>query len=294
MAKKPKKRLQKKNTKKEQNEKLMSKGLSQKQIKQMTSDERKKKLKQISDYERKQARREENKKFLKKHNITGNYTINGIKYTPSKMLDLGEKKLNLILEEARKQKRRERDFKREQGKIRQLMDAGFDLEQASKYKRRNKDIISNLVFLGDRTVYKADKYLSVRWADVTGESQMGLAVTDYSHYSTAEMIEEINLFKKTIKKDGSGDFKGVPKIIVHDDKKRMNQQILDSFESGYNEKMVTEGQQIMFTDQWTLRGYANMMLSVLSRTSDNLKQSSYDEFEDYARNYLPEIHKQLF
>ncbi|MBE7054412.1 MAG: hypothetical protein E7391_09135 [Ruminococcaceae bacterium] len=294
MAKKPKKRQQKKNIKNTQNKKMMSKGLSPKQIKQMTPPERKKTVKKIEANERKQLRREENKKFLKKHNITGNYTINGVKYTPSKMLDLGEEKLNLILDEARKQKRRERDYRIEQAKIKQLTDAGFDLEQASKYKRRNKDIISNLIFLGDRNVYKAKAFLSVRWADVTGESQMGLAVTDYSHYSTEEMIEEIRMFKTTIKKDGSGDFKGVPKIITHEDKKQLNNQILDSFESGYNEKMVTEGQQIMYSNEWTLRGYANMMLSVLSRTSDNLKLSSYDEFEDYARNYLPEIYKQIF
>ena len=298
MAKKPNKRIQKKTVKKSQNKKLSSKGLSEKEIKKLTITERKKTIQKIEKSEKKSLQYQQNKEYLLKNNITSNYIINGKKYTPSKLANLSPVTLKKYIDDIKRQQRNQRQNEarkiREENNIQRLLENGIDYEQAKKNKRLSQKNLEQLIFLGDRNVYVAEAYLSVMWSDVTGESQLQLALNEFNDLSTKQMIEKIQDIYNNVQADGSDFFKGVPKIEIHKDINYMQSAINDGYFRGYDQKMVTEKEFLLMSNEWTLRGYANMMLSIMSRTSNDLIRNAYNHFEHYAYMYLPEIHKQIF
>lgn len=281
-----KKRIQRKQEKKEQNKKLLSSGLTKKEVKRMTTTERKNTVEKIEINERKQQLRNKNREFIKKHNLKHNYIIDGKKYTPSQLIDLGEKTLKKL---ARRQYYKDL----QERKINKLLANGFSIEEAEKYKNKKFDIIDNLIFLGDRTVYIADAYLMVLWADVTGDSEWSLALEQYKSYSTVEMIETLHKLIDNFQK-GSAGFKGVPLIAFDADKEYLKQLAKSKYFKGYNKTMVTEKTHVLTANQWTLRGYVNMMLSILDRTVDDMFIDALEDFKTYAREFLPEIYRQIF
>ena len=299
-----KKRLQKKQHKQKVTEKLKQKGYTEKEIKKLPKQEVKKASSQVRQYERKQQRRQQNRDFIRKNNLTETYKYNGVEYKgASRLADLSP---DVLKEFARLQKNRERDRALKNKKVEQIINAGYSREFAEKYKKANLKTVSEVAFKGDRTVYYSKQHLSVSWADVTGESHWAMALESFNHLSTKEMISKIHdIYKaskrnETIDEDGeivrgdSSGFKGVAKISVSDSAGKIFGKAQKAISRGYDNLMVTEDTTLLSTNKFTVRGYANMMLSVMTRTKPALVQNYYEEFENFAYNNLPEIHKEIF
>ena len=175
-----------------------------------------------------------------------------------------------------------------------MVDSGLSKSYASKNKRKNKNIVEEIVFKGDRTVYHSKEYLSVMWADVTGDSNFSAFLDRYKDVSTNDMVAQINNTMSSTVKGGSSDFRGVAKIIIHENKNITHHRAEKAISRGYKDKMISEKNRVICSNQWTVRGYASMMLAILESTSDDLKNRYYDEFKNFAYENLPEIYNQIF
>lgn len=295
------KRLKKKQQTQKVFQKLQSQGYSEKEIKRLPKNEKVKASRKIRDAEYKQQRRAKNERLINKLGLNESYTYNGKEYKGSKLKDLSPETLKKFGEV---QKRRDRDRRRYEKNKASIMNAGYSSDIAEKYKTKKLAVVNEVIHKGDRTVYKSKKYLSVTWADVTGESQMHHALHQYDNMSTTEMISEIHRLhkesenKKSIKKDPNSPeekyFFGVAKITVGSDKEEIKEVGKQLFKKGYTKRMVTEDTQLLTSNEFTVRGYANMMLSVMSRAKPEHRQQYFNELEHFAYNNLPEIHRQIF
>lgn len=301
MAKrKPKKRIQKKKAVQKTAQKLRDYGISDKQQKRLPKTEKKKTIQKINKTERAKALKEEKRLYLENHGIT-NYSTNGKNYNSNSLSNLSWDKINEIIAEDSKRKKSVKNQQYRQNTIknkkRYALDKGlpstFLIKNNMTYKEIDKYVIE---FLGDRTVYKSSEFLSVLWSDVTGESKMDLALTDFSYMSTSEMIDKIHEIQEEAEgttPDDSSGFLGVASI-VWGDKSEVHDEVNSLWWRGYNQKTPTEVERIMYSNEFTVRGYANMMLSVMTRTKAEFITDYYNNFETFAHKYLPEIHKQIF
>jgi len=286
------KRIKKKHQKQKVQQKLIQKGYTEKQVRYIDSSEWRKVSKQIQSNERKQQKRKQNQNYIKKHNLTESYKHNGKVYKGSQLKDLSPETLQKFAEV---QKRREKERALQQRKIEKIMQGGYSREFAEKYKNKSLKFVDDVAFKGDRTVYKSSQYLSVTWADVTGDSEWSLALHQFDNMNTNDMIAEIHdIYKNSKGKSGSAGFQGVAKISVSDSGMKNFNKAQKSVEKGYKGAMVTEGKQLLSSNEFTVRGYANMMLSVLSRAKPDHVRQYYNELETFAYTNLPEIHKQIF
>lgn len=287
-----KKRLKKKQQKQLVQQKLQSKGYSQKEIKRLPSDVYQKEVKRISDNQRKAEKRNQNRKYIKKYGLTEEYKYKGKTYKGSKLVDLDP---DVLKDFARIQDRRNKDRTRQSKYKQKMIDAGVPEHIADKYKTKSNAYTTMVAHKGDRTVYKADKSLSVLWSDVTGDSHYSLALEQYNDMNTNEMISEIHKLNKESKgKSGSGGFLGVAKIQVSGNREKLKASAKEAYKKGYNKAGAYEDTVVMTSDKFTVRGYANMMLSVMSRAKPEHVQDYYNQLETYAYENLPEIHKQIF
>jgi len=289
-----KKRLKKKQLKQRTEQKLIQQGYSKKEVKNLPKNEVKKVEKQIVRNDTRRNQRQLNRNFIRKNNLTESYKHNGVVYKGSRLADLSPE----VLQKFAKQQK-EREYRRSlyERKKQQLINNGVPEELADSYKYSKKAFFEEALHKGDRTVYKSSEYLSVTWSDVTGESDYAHALNEYDAMTTKDMIAEIhntyNESKSAPKGDSSG-FKGVAKIITSSDEQKVKQQAKEAFKRGYNKGAVYEGTHLLTANEFTVRGYANMMLSVMNRAKPEHIQQYYAEFETYAYNNLPEIHKQIF
>ena len=299
-----KKRLKKKRQKQKVVAKLQSKGYSEKEIKKLPKQEVKKVEAQVRANDRQKLRRQQNTTFIRKNNLNESYKYEGKEYKGiGSMRDLSPEVLKQFAEV---QKRRDRDRKRQERYIKTITDAGYSREFAEKYKNKSLKFVEEVAFKGDRTVYTSKQYLSIAWSDVTNESQWTMALHQYDDLSTKEMIAKIHetyrlakqnkAFNKQgkIEKGDSSGFMGVAKISISNSPSNIKIKTFNARNRGYNKGMVTEDTQLLSTNQFTVRGYANMMLSVMTRTKPALIQEYYHELENFAYNNLPEIHKEIF
>ena len=293
MAKK--KRLKKKQQKQKIEQKLIQKGYSKKEIKKIPEQEVKKVQRQISNNEKKKIRRQQNRNFIRKNNLTESYKYKGTDYKGSRLEDLSP---DVLKEFARIQKRRDSDRKRQTRYKQKMIDGGLPEHLANKYKGESEKFVNEAIHKGDRTIYKAKESLSVLWSDVTGESHYDLALAEYNDLTTNEMITRINDLYHYMQTEGaqigSPFFKGVAKIQTSSDRKKLIASAKDSYKRGYTKGAVGEDGHFLTSDKFTVRGYANMMLSVMTRAKPEHVQDYYAKFETYAFENLPEIHKQIF
>lgn len=290
-----KKRTKQKQQKQKVVQKLQEKGYSKKEIKRLPKKEVQKVSTQISAKERKQERRQANRNFIRKNNLTETYKYKGKEYKGSRLADLSPE---VLKEFAKLQKRRERERTLQSTKKQKMLDGGLSEHLANKYKSKSYKYVDEAIFKGDRTVYKAKESLSVLWSDVTGESHYDLALAEFDDLTTKEMIARIHDEYQYAKsgKSPRGDkyFLGVAKIQTSSDKEKLKSSARDSFKKGYNKGAVAEDGHFLTSDKFTVRGYANMMLSVMTRAKPEHVQDYYAKFETYAFENLPEIHKQIF
>lgn len=288
------KRIKKKHQKQRVQQKLIQKGYNERQVKNVSKSEYIKVEKQIIRNDKRQQRRQSNRNFIKKNNLNESYKYNGKVYKGSDLADLSPEVLKKF---ADIQKRREKDRALQSVKRQKMIEGGLSETLADKYKSKSYKFVDDAIFKGDRTQYKSKEYLSVTWADVTGESDYAHALNEYDSMSTNDMITEIqnsyNESKSAPKGDSSG-FKGVAKIQTSSDREKLLTDAKESFKKGYNKCAVYEGTHLLTTNKFTVRGYANMMLSVMNRAKPEHVQQYYEEFETYAYKNLPEIHKQIF
>ena len=290
-----KKRQTNKNHKKKVVQKLQDKGYSKKEIKRLPKQEVKKVSNQVKVNTRKQERRTANREYIKRNNLTETYKYKGKEYKGSKLQDLSPE---VLKEFARLQKRRERERALQATKKQKMIEGGLSEHLADKYKSKSHKYVDDAIFKGDRTVYKAKESLSVLWSDVTGESHYDLALAEFNDLSTKEMIsrihEEYQYAKSGKSPRGDKYFLGVAKIQTSSDREKLKSSARDSFKKGYNKGAVAEDGHFLTSDKFTVRGYANMMLSVMTRAKPEHVQDYYAKFETYAYENLPEIHKQIF
>lgn len=288
------KRIQKKKKKQAQIKKLVSTGYTEKQAR---------KLQNISlDTDYYNALKGEKNREYKKNTVNNkiNYAAKkGITISKSEAGKYTYKQIDKIFSDIQKEKNRLYKLNTQKNKIKYAKSKGMPNIRLNKMRNLTYKEIDSFIdmYLGDRTVYKAKESLQILWSDVTGDSQMSMALHDYDEKSTTQMIDEINNRMSAIKKNGSGgsgSFKGVANIQYSNDENYLKNQRDKKFWRGYNKGVAGENGMIMKSDEWTLRGYANMMLSVLTRTSDDLAQDYYNTFETYAYNNLPEIHRKIF
>ena len=179
-----------------------------------------------------------------------------------------------------------------------MIDSGLSEALADKYKYKSNKYVAEAIHKGDRTVYKGKEYLSVLWSDVTGESHYDLALAEFDDLTTKEMITRINQEYQYARTGNSprGDkyFLGVAKIQTSTNVKKLYYDAKRSERKGYKQEAVAEDGHFLTSDSFTVRGYANMMLSVMTRAKPEHVQDYYAKFETYAYENLPEIHRQIF
>ena len=289
------KRIKNKQQKQKVKQKLQEKGYTEKQIKKLPKKEVKKVSNQVSKAERKQARRQSNRNYIRNNNLTESYKYNGKVYKGSSLVDLSPEVLKKF---SQLQKRRDRERALQSTKKQKLLDSGLSEALADKYKYKSKKYVDEAVHKGDRTVYKGKESLSVLWSDVTGESHYDLALAEFNDLTTKEMIARINDEYQYARsgKSPRGDkyFLGVAKIQTSSDIEKLKSSAKDSYKKGYTKGAVAEDGHFLTSDKFTVRGYANMMLSVMTRAKPEHVQDYYAKFETYAYENLPEIHKQIF
>lgn len=289
------KRQKKKQQKLKVQQKLQQKGYTKKEIKKLPEKEVKKVSSQIIRNERKQIKRQANRNFIQKNNLTESYKYKGKVYKGSELADLSP---DVLKEFARIQKRREKDRALQTSKKQKMLDSGLPEHLADRYKSKSHKYVAEAIHKGDRTVYKAKESLSVLWSDVTGESHYDLALAEFDDLPTTEMIarihEEYQYAKSGKSPRGDKYFLGVAKIQTSSDREKLKTNARDSFKKGYNKGAVAEDGHFLTSDKFTVRGYANMMLSVMTRAKPEHVQDYYAKFETYAYENLPEIHKQIF
>lgn len=305
MAKK--KRLKKKQTRQRVEQKLLQQGYSKKEIKNLPKQEKIKAEKNIKRNDDRNLKRKKNRNYIKKHNLTETYKHNGVEYKGSRLVDLSPEVLQKF---ATQQKNRE--YKRDlRNRYKQkLIDSGLPEHLADKYKYKNKDIVNEVVFKGDRTIYKTDKSLTVLWSDVTGESHYEVALTQFNDKTTKEMITQIHE-EYQIAKEGNTPkyreekyFLGVAYIEISRDENKLQRHAKRKMRNsryhnghvkkGYKGLGVAEDGHFLTSNEFTVRGYANMMLSIMTRAKPEHVVQYYNELETYAKRNLPEIHKQIF
>lgn len=297
-----KKRQEKKNQKNKVHQKLQEKGYTKKEIKRLPEKEVKKVSKQVTASERKQNRRQENKNFIRKNNLTETYKYKGKEYKGSKLQDLSP---DVLKEFARIQKRRDRDRALQDTKKQRMIQNGLPEHIANKYKGKSNKYVDDAIFKGDRTVYKAKnkQSLSVLWSDVTGESHYSLALTDFEGMTTKEMISRIHeeyhyasngKVLPSEYRNADKYFLGVAKIQISSDKEKLISDARKSYKKGYTGSAVAEDGHFLTSNKFTVRGYANMMLAIMTRAKPEHVVYYYGIFETYAFENLPEIHKQIF
>lgn len=289
------KRIKKKHQKQKVQKKLQQKGYTEKQIKRLPQKEVKKVLSQVTKNERKQARRQANRNYIRKNNLNESYKYNGKVYKGADLVDLSPEVLQKF---ARLQERRNKERTLQATKKQKMIAGGLPEHLADKYKTKSYKYVDDAIFKGDRTVYKGKESLSVLWSDVTGESHYDLALAEFDDLTTNEMITRIHEEHQYAKsgKSPRGDkyFLGVAKIQTSSDKEKLLSSARDSFKKGYKKGAVAEDGHFLTSDKFTVRGYANMMLSVMTRAKPEHVQDYYAKFETYAYENLPEIHKQIF
>ena len=289
------KRIKKKQQKQKVQKKLQQKGYSKKQIKRLPIQEVKKASSQVTKNERKQARRQANRNYIRKNNLNESYKYNGKVYKGADLVDLSPEVLKKF---AKLQERREKERALQSTKKQKMLAGGLPEHLADKYKTKSYKYVDDAIFKGDRTVYKGKDSLSVLWSDVTGESYYDLALAEFDDLTTNEMITRIHDEYQYAKsgKSPRGDkyFLGVAKIQTSSDINKLKSSAKESYKKGYTKGAVAEDGHFLTSDKFTVRGYANMMLSVMTRAKPEHVQDYYAKFETYAFENLPEIHKQIF
>lgn len=299
------KRIKKKQQKQKVQKKLQQKGYTEKQIKRLPQKEVKKITSQVTKNERKQARRQANRNFIRKNNLNESYKYNGKVYKGADLVDLSPEVLQKF---ARLQERRNKERALQLTKKEKMLAGGLPEHLADKYKTKSYKYVDDAIFKGDRTIYKGKESLSVLWSDVTGESHYDLALAEFDDLTTNEMIariqEEYHYAKKGISPRGDKYFLGVAKIQVSSNAEKLEQQAKKAqrntryhnghVKKGYKGKGVAEDGHFLTSNEFTVRGYANMMLSVMTRAKPEHVEDYYSKFETYAFHNLPEIHKQIF
>lgn len=184
-----------------------------------------------------------------------------------------------------------------------MLAGGLPEHLADKYKTKSQKYVDTAIFKGDRTVYKGKESLSVLWDDVTGDSHYDLALADFNDLTTKEMIAQIH---KEYQYAESGKilpsryrsedkyFLGVAKIQTSSDKEKLKASARESYKKGYKKGAVAEDGHFLTSDKFTVRGYANMMLSVMTRAKPEHIVDYYTKFETFAYENFPEIHRQIF
>ena len=179
-----------------------------------------------------------------------------------------------------------------------MLDGGLPEHLADRYKNKSHKYVNEAIHKGDRTVYKGKESLSVLWSDVTGESHYDLALAEFDDLTTNEMItriqEEYQYARSGKSPRGDKYFLGVAKIQTSSDREKLKSSARDSYKKGYTKGAVAEDGHFLTSDKFTVRGYANMMLSVMTRAKPEHVEDYYAKFETYAYENLPEIHKQIF
>lgn len=289
------KRLKKKRQKQKVQQKLIQKGYSEKQIKRLPTKEVKKVTSQVISNERKQARRQVNRNFIRKNNLNESYKYNGKVYKGADLVDLSP---DVLKKFAQLQERRNRERALQTTKKQKMLNGGLPEHLAEKYKTKSHKYVNEAIHKGDRTVYKGKESLSVLWSDVTGESHYDLALAEFDDLTTNEMISRIHDEYQYARsgKSPRGDkyFLGVAKIQTSSDKEKLKASAKESYKKGYKKGAVAEDGHFLTSDKFTVRGYANMMLSVMTRAKPEHVEDYYAKFETYAYENLPEIHKQIF
>lgn len=289
------KRIKKKQQKLKVQQKLEQKGYSQKDIKRLPDVEIKKATRQIVANERKQARRQANRNYIKRQGLNESYKHNGKIYKGADLVDLSPE---VLKDFARLQKQRDKKRALQQTKKQRMLDSGLSEHLADKYKYKNNKYVNEAIHKGDRTVYKGKESLSVLWSDVTGESHYDLALAEFNDLTTNEMITRIHEEYKEGKAGnsprGKDYFLGVAKIQTSSDREKLKADAKASYKKGYKKGAVAEDGHFLTSDEFTVRGYANMMLSVMTRAKPEHIVDYYAKFETYAYENLPEIHKQIF
>ena len=269
--------------------------LPEKQIKRLPTKEVKKVSSQVTKNERKQARRQANRNYIRKNNLNESYKYNGKVYKGADLIDLSPEVLKKF---AKLQERRERERSLQLTKKEKMIAGGLPEHLADKYKTKSYKYVDDAIFKGDRTVYKGKESLSVLWSDVTGESHYDLALAEFDDLTTKEMITRINdeYQYASSGKSPRGDkyFLGVAKIQTSSDREKLKTSARESYKKGYTKGAVAEDGHFLTSDKFTVRGYANMMLSVMTRAKPEHVQDYYAKFETYAYENLPEIHRQIF
>ena len=298
--KKPNKRIQNKKQKQKVVKKLQNKGYSEKEIKRLPKEEKVKASKQVVQNDRKKSRREANKNYIRKNNLTETYKYKGKEYKGSKLADLSPE---VLKEFAKIQKRRDADRKRQDAYKQDMLAGGLPEHLAEKYKGKSRKYVDEAIYKGDRTVYKAKESLSVLWSDVTGDSHYDLALADFNSLTTKEMISQIhNEYQHASEgkilnskyRSTEKYFLGVAKIQVSSDREKLKGAATESYKKGYKQGAVGEDGHFLTSNKFTVRGYANMMLSVMTRAKPEHVKVYYEKFETFAYENLPEIHKQIF
>lgn len=289
------KRLKKKRQKQKVQQKLIQKGYSEKQIKRLPEKEVKKVTTQVISNERKQKKRQANRNYIRKNNLNESYKYNGKVYKGADLVDLSP---DVLKKFAQLQKRRNDDRSRQERYKQKMINGGLPEHLAEKYKTKSNKYVNDAIHKGDRTVYKGKESLSVLWSDVTGESHYDLALAEFNDLTTNEMITRIHEEHQYAKsgKSPRGDkyFLGVAKIQTSSDKEKLKTSAKASYKKGYKKGAVAEDGHFLTSDKFTVRGYANMMLSVMTRAKPEHVEDYYAKFETYAYENLPEIHKQIF
>lgn len=293
-------RLKKKKQKQKVQQKLIQKGYTKKEIKKLPQKEVKKVSNQIAYNEKRNAKRQANRNYIKKNNLTESYKYNGTVYKGSQLADLSP---DVLKEFARIQRRRDNDRIRQEKYKKQLLNSGLSETLANQYKYKSEKYVAEAVHKGDRTVYKGKYSISVLWSDVTGDSHYDLALADFNDLTTKEMIAQIHeeyhyadegkIYEssyRTVEKY----FLGVAKIQFSSDKEKLISSAKESYKKGYTKAAVAEDGHFLTSDKFTVRGYANMMLSVMTRAKPEHVVDYYTKFETYAHENLPEIHRQIF
>ena len=186
-------------------------------------------------------------------------------------------------------KRNKRDYARKAGLPSHLIQKA----QGKTYKEIDSMALD---FLGDRTVYKSKEYLSIMWSDVTGESNMSFTLDENKDLSTQEMIEAIHdIYESALDADvdDSNNFYGVAQIVWGSDSD-IDEERKDLWLRGYRDRVADDSEFLVKSNEFTLRGFANLMLSVMRRTKPEFIVSYYEKMETFASEYLPEIHAQIF
>lgn len=304
------KRIKKKQQKQKVQQKLQQKGYTEKQIKRLPEKEVKKVASQVIKNERKQAKRQANRNYIRKNNLTESYKYNGKVYKGADLVDLSPEVLKKF---AKLQERREKERALQITKRQKMLDVGLPEHLADKYKTKSYKYVNDAIFKGDRTIYKGKESLSVLWSDVTGESHYDLALTDFNDMPTKEMISQIHKEYQYASKgkilpsayrDTDKYFLGVARIQISSNVEKLEQHAKKAqrntryhnghVKKGYKGKGVAEDGHFLTSNEFTVRGYANMMLSVMTRAKPEHVVQYYSVFETYAFHNFPEIHKQIF